>query len=222
MDDSEAIAALVRDLQWQIEQMGPRGIKNNAGNPYNPSYYKRGLQNAIDSGGLAVVDYVKRYVHKPPSAGYRKLEDADSLDLACEALVADESKPYAHLFSEDDRATAQARVAHHLGEIERRKAATAARIAARREDLPEEIAQLRGLAAAASSPEEVVAINSAILDQAPDDPVALNRLGRAFDALGSLDESEEAFRRVIALEPDNSIAIRRLADLERRRRADSR
>src|SRR3954447_10052288 len=99
MNDREAIAALVSDLHWQIDQLHPRGIKDNAGNPYNPSYYERGLQNAIDRGGVAVADYIRRYVYKPPSDGYKKLEDADSLDLACEVLVADDEKPYAHLFT---------------------------------------------------------------------------------------------------------------------------
>jgi hypothetical protein len=52
----------------------------------------------IGRGGLAAADYVRRYLYKPPSDGYKKLEDTDSLDLACEALVADADKPYAHLF----------------------------------------------------------------------------------------------------------------------------
>src|SRR3954453_23506531 len=95
MNDRDAIAALVSDLHWQIDQLRPRGIKDNAGNPYNPSYYKRGLQNAIDRGGVAVADYVRRYLYKPPSDGYKKLQDADALELACEALVADADKPYA-------------------------------------------------------------------------------------------------------------------------------
>src|SRR3954462_1594695 len=111
MDERDAIAALVSDLHWQIDQLRPRGIKDSAGNPYNPSYYKRGLQNAINRGGLAVAEDIRRYVYKPPSDGYKKLEEADSLDLACEALVADESKPYAHLFTDGDRAAARSRLA---------------------------------------------------------------------------------------------------------------
>lgn len=114
MDDRPAIDALISDLHWQIDQLKPRGIKDKAGNPYTPSYYNRGLQNAIDRGGLAVRDYVRSYVYRTPSDGYRKLEDADSLDLACEALVADTSKPYAHLFSDEDREAAQARLAPHI------------------------------------------------------------------------------------------------------------
>lgn len=133
--DNDAVVALVSDLQWQIDQMGPRGIKNVAGHPYNPSYYKRGLNNAIERGGRDVVEYVRRFLYKPPSDGYKKLEDADALDLACEALVADATKPYARLFSEADRAAARARLAPHIDAITARKAERAARIAAARAEL---------------------------------------------------------------------------------------
>ena len=81
MDEHSAIAALINDLHAQIDQLKPRGIKDNAGNPYNPSYYKRGLDNAIERGGFAVADYVRGYLHKPPSDGYRKLEIAHGARL---------------------------------------------------------------------------------------------------------------------------------------------
>jgi hypothetical protein len=133
--EQDAIDALVSDLHWQIDQMRPRGIKNKVGQPYIPSYYKRGLQNAIDRGGLAVAEYVRGYLYKPPSDGYQKLEDANSLDLACEALVADESKPYAHLFSAEDRAAARARLAPYIAAIEQRQSDQRARLAAATERL---------------------------------------------------------------------------------------
>src|SRR3954465_15843456 len=158
MNDREAIAGLVSDLHWQIDQLRPRGVKDNAGNPYNPSYYKRGLQNAIDRGGVAVADYVRRYLSKPPSDGYKKLEDADSLDLACEALVADETKPYAYLFTDGDRAAARSRLAPHIVAIAARKAATQSRIDARRGELPESVDQLRELAAETTKPEDAIAV----------------------------------------------------------------
>jgi hypothetical protein len=69
MGDRDAVEALVSDLHWQIDQLRPRGIKNNAGQPYYPSYYIRGLNNAAERGGLSVVEYVKRYLYKPPSDG---------------------------------------------------------------------------------------------------------------------------------------------------------
>jgi len=218
LNDRDAIAALVSDLHRQIDQLPRRGIKDNAGNPYNPSYYKRGLQNAIDRGGLAVAEYVRRYVYKAPSDGYHKLEEADSLDLACEALVADDSKPYAHLFTDGDRAAARERLAPHIVAIANRKAATQARIAARQSGLVgDDVAQLRKLAAKTTDPEDAIAVNTAILGHAPEDVVAMNRLGRAYEALGSIEQAERAFRRAVAADPNNAIAIRRLRDLARRR-----
>jgi hypothetical protein len=217
MDDHDAIAALVSDLHWQIDPLAPRSIKDNAGNPYNPSYYKRGLQNAIDSGGLAVAEYVRRYLYKPPSDGYRKLEAADSLDLACEALVADEEKTYAHLFTEADRAAARARLAPHIKAIEARKAARRTRIEGWRSKLPDDLDELRQRAAVATDPEEAIALNIAILKRAPDDSVAMNRLGRAYEAIVLIGQVETVLREAVAIDPNNTIAVRRLRDLERRR-----
>lgn len=137
MDMHDAVEALISDLYWQIDQMKPRGIKNAAGNPYNPSYYKRGLQKAIDRGDPEVIEYVRRFLYKPPSDGYKKLEEADSLDLACEALVADADKPYASLFSDTDRRAARNRLAPHQAAINARKAERLAHIAAARATLKE-------------------------------------------------------------------------------------
>jgi hypothetical protein len=215
MNDDGATAALISDLHWQIDQLGPRGIKDAAGNPYNPSYYKRGLQNAIDRGGLAVAQYVRRYVYKPPSDGYKKLEEADSLDLACEALVADEDRPYAYLFSAEDRQRARTRLAPHMAAIERRKEARRQRVAAKQSMLSEDIDQLRAAAADAKDPEVSIAINQAILKQAPRDIVALNRLGRAYESVGLLTEAREAFASSTAIDETNPIARRRLHDLDR-------
>ena len=216
-NDRRAIAALVSDLLRQIEQMPRRGIRDSAGNPYNPSYYKRGLKNAIEAGGVAVADYVRGYLDKPPSDGYRKLEDADSLDLACEALVADASKPYAHLFSEADRAAADARLAPYREAIAARKAASQARIAAHEAGLPGDLEQLRTLAAQEGPAELAAAVNRAILQLDAYDVVAMNRLGRAYEALGSADRAEQTFRDVLTLDPGNAIAVRRLRELAHRR-----
>jgi tetratricopeptide (TPR) repeat protein len=218
VDDREAIAALVSDLHWQIDQMRPRGIKDAAGNPYNSSYYKRGLQAAMDRGGMAVADYLRRYLSKPPSDGYRKLEDANSLDLACEALIADPGKPYAHMFTDAERAAARARLAHHLAAIERRKAAREQRIAARRSELPFQVDELRRLSGVAMDDEEAIAINSAILALDATDVVALIRLGRAYASLGRVEDAKQTFSHVLQIDPGNTIADRRLRDLDREHR----
>jgi tetratricopeptide (TPR) repeat protein len=222
VDDAVAIAALISDLQWQIDQIARRGIKDNAGNPYRPSYYQRGLKGAIDRGGRAVADYVRGYVYKAPSDGYRKLEDSDSLDLASEALVADESKPYTHLFSDADRKAARARLAPHMEAIERRKAASRQRIAIQRSELPADIAHLRELAVMTQDPEAAIAINEAIVSQVPQDIPALNRLGRAYAAIGATEEARKRFNDVIAIDPNNGIARRRLQELAARERSRSR
>ena len=216
MDDRETGTALVRDLHWQIGQMGPRGIKNSAGNPYNPSYYKRGLNNAVERGKQAVVEYVRGYLYKPPSDGYKKLEDADSLDLACEALVADADKPYSDLFTDADRQAARDRLAPHIKAIEARKAARLTRIEARRAQLPADVTELRVLAGDPGGSEDAIAVNLRILERAPDDVVAMNRLGRAYEALGLFDAAGDAFGKVLAIDPQNAIAKRRLRDVERR------
>ncbi len=218
MDDRDAIAALVRDLRWQLSQLTPRGVRDTAGNPYNPSHYKRGLQSAIEQGGLAVAEYVRRYVNKPPSGTYKKLAEAGALDLACEALAADEDKPYAHLFSDADRDAARKRLAPFIEAIERRKQDSQARIDAREAELPGDSAELRALAAEATDPEDAIAINRAILRKHPDDSVAMNRLGRAYDSLGLLEQAEETFRQAVEADPNNAIAGRRLRDLVRRHR----
>ena len=138
MEDRNATDALISDLDWQIDQFGPRGIRNEAGRPYVPAYFKRGLDKAIGSGAEAVADYVRRYLYKPPSGGYKKLEEAESLDLACEALVADETKPYSHLFTDEDRAAARERLAPHEEAIAARKAEHRARVDAARARLRKE------------------------------------------------------------------------------------
>jgi hypothetical protein len=140
-DEHHAVAALVCDLHWQIDQMKLRRIKNRAGNPYNPSYYKRGLGNATARGDIDIVEYVTGFLYRSPSDGYKKLEEADSLDLACEALVADERKPYAWLFSDADRDAARKRLGPHQEAIdqrraERRKRVDAVRMEMRRTGLP--------------------------------------------------------------------------------------
>lgn len=214
--DRAAIAALVSDLSWQIDQLPRRGIRDSAGNPYNPSYYKRGLKKAIHDGGLAVPDYLRQCISKPASDGYRKLEDADSMDLACESLVADENKPYAHLFTDADRAAARKRLAPYLAAIEARKAASKERIELREADLPADLDALRALAAAEPDAEHAVAINRAILALSADDVIAMTRLGRAYESLGANEDATRTFQDVLVLDPANAIAKRRIREIEHR------
>lgn len=139
MGNRDAVEALIADLQWQIDQMKPRGIKTSAGHPYVPSYYKRGLANAIEHD--EVVEYVRGYLYKSPSGGYKKLEEAVSLDLACERLVIDETTLYASLFTDADRAVARERLAPHIEAIESRRDEKRERVIAKRNALRAERGQ---------------------------------------------------------------------------------
>ena len=51
-------------------------------------------------------------------------------------------------------------------------------------------------------------LNQKLIDVAPDDLEARNRLGRALLELGRLDEAKVAFAEVLKIEPYNSIALR--------------
>lgn len=209
-DDRAAVQALVSDLHWQIDQMVPRGIKNKAGHPYNPSYYKRGLQAAIKNG--TVVEFIRGYLDRKPSDGFEKLEQANALDLACEALIADGEKPYAHLFTDDERRRAQERLEPFQKRIDERKDQSD-RIAG----LPSDLDELRALAEADPAPEDAIAINTAILRQEPEDVVTMRRLGRAHLDMRHDAEATEIFEQVLELAPKDPIATKRLVELRRRR-----
>jgi hypothetical protein len=132
MDTSEMVRDLTADLQWQVDQMRARAIKDDAGHPYSPAHYVRGLEKAIELGDEEVVGFVKCFLTKPPTAGYKRLAAADSVDLACEVLVADDTKSYAPLFTDPERTAARERLAPHREAISARNAAWRARIDAQR------------------------------------------------------------------------------------------
>ncbi len=131
-DQTQAVEALIADLRWQVDQHRSRSIKTAAGKAYTPAHYKRGLEAAIEDGDEAVVAFVQKYVHKAPSTAYKTLEAGDALDLSCECLVADETKPYAELFTDEDRAAACERLGAHRETIDARNAERRARIDAAR------------------------------------------------------------------------------------------
>lgn len=63
---------------------------------------------------------------------------------------------------------------------------------------------------------EAIDTNKTILEVAPDDVDAYNRLGRAYLEVGEYAMAREAYRRALELDPYNTIAqknLRRLADL---------
>lgn len=188
--------------------MRPRGIKDAAGNPYNPSYYKRGLHTAIERGGFAVADYIRRYLSKPPNEGYRKLRAPTSLDLACEALIADPDKPYARLFTHAKRRAARERLAHHLDAVDRRNEARARRIAALAQICVKQLMSSDGWPLSQPIPRIPG-------DQFSDLGLRTRRRCSAEPLWPSLRRSRdggasnELFRRVLHLQPNNPIATRR-------------
>jgi tetratricopeptide (TPR) repeat protein len=82
---------------------------------------------------------------------------------------------------------------------------------------------LRRRAAEATTAEEALDLNAEILAVDPDDGVAMNRLGRAYQDLGYIDDAIAFFTRALTVDPKNTIAQRRLRDLRlgKKRLADS-
>lgn len=76
---------------------------------------------------------------------------------------------------------------------------------------------LRRRATAATTAEEALDLNTEILAVDPDDGVAMNRLGRAYQDLGYIGEAIDVFSRAVAIDRNNTIAQRRLNDLRLRR-----
>lgn len=62
--------------------------------------------------------------------------------------------------------------------------------------------------------DEAVAVNQEILDAAPRDVAALNRLGKALSELRRYAEAHDAYSRALALDPTNQIARRNALRLE--------
>jgi len=62
--------------------------------------------------------------------------------------------------------------------------------------------------------EEAIAANRAIIERFPDDVAACNRLGRALIELGRFAEAEEAYRKTLQIEPNNSIASKNIERLK--------
>jgi tetratricopeptide (TPR) repeat protein len=94
----------------------------------------------------------------------------------------------------------------------KRRAASNARVEFRRRTLPEGLDDLRELADSEATPEDAIAVNAEILRRAPDDVVAMIRLGRAYKALGQLDQAVERYQTALAVQPANRVADRRLRE----------
>ena len=161
---------------------------------------------------------------KRSSEGLDALVEYNRIDLSVEMLIMDESKIYAPLFTAEDRAAARTKLHGRAGKVEalardRKAEARDAEVAQQgrvdliKVNLPKPIEALRDLAAQQTDPEAILAINTSILEQVPTDVVALIRLGRAYQTVGSLDQARSTFQEVLDIDPSNPIAGARLRDL---------
>jgi len=81
---------------------------------YWPNRYLQGYKRAVADSDAEVLAYVVRMVlSDEPSRGFGYLKDADRLDLTVEALVADPSRVWHHLFDADVVRAARDRLATH-------------------------------------------------------------------------------------------------------------
>jgi tetratricopeptide (TPR) repeat protein len=216
--------ALLNDC-WDLARALPdSGVLNRARQPYRAIRFERKL-DSVTNDPVGLLEYVRGMARRT-SDGLDSLVEYDRLDLSVERLIIDESKIYAPLFTPDDRAAAKAKLARQAGEVEDlarsraqrvrdKEAAVEERIRAMRLKMPDDVDHLRTLASEAVDCEEIIAINTLILDQIPTDVVALNRLGRAYQEIGLAGQARQAFQRVLQIDPSNRIATTRLSKLRR-------
>lgn len=209
---------------WQLVRALPTsGVLDRARRPYRAIRFERKLE-AVTNDPKALLEYVRGMARRT-SEGLESLVEYNRLDLSVEMLIMDESKVYAPLFTAEDRAAARAKLQRRAGKVEElaRDRVTQVRDAeaARQErvdriqlSLPRSVDALRDLAAQRTDPETAIAINTLILEQVPRDVVALNRLGRAYETVGSIDQARLTFQTVLGIDPTNKIASGRLRQLK--------
>jgi tetratricopeptide (TPR) repeat protein len=223
---AEQHRALLSDCWGLARALPTSGVLDRARRPYRAIRFERKL-DAVAHDPVGLLEYVRGMARRT-SEGLEALVEYNRLDLSVEMLIIDESKIYAPLFTAEDRAAARAKLARQAGQVGElardraqqvrdEEAARQARVAMIYSTLPKELTRLRELSAEAADPEEAIAINTSILEQTAGDVVALNRLGRAYVAIGSFDQARDAFHRALDIDPRNQIAGRRLRELERER-----
>jgi tetratricopeptide (TPR) repeat protein len=223
---AEQHRALLSDC-WDLARALPTsGVLDRARRPYRAIRFERKL-DAVANDPVGLLEYIRGMARRT-SEGLESLVEYNRLDLSVEMLIIDESKIYAPLFTAEDRAAARAKLARQAGQVEdlvRDRAkqlrdeeeARQVRVAMISSRLPKELAELRELSAQTTDPEEAIAINTAILEQAASDVVAFNRLGRAYEAIGLIDQARDAFQKVLNVDPLNQIAGGRLRQLDKTR-----
>lgn len=96
--------ALLRDARHLIDQLPDSGVLNSGGKPYRAIRLERKLAN-LENDPVGLLEYVRGMARRW-SEGLDALVLYNRLDLALETLIVDESKIYAPLFTNQDRAAA--------------------------------------------------------------------------------------------------------------------
>jgi tetratricopeptide (TPR) repeat protein len=212
-------------LQWQDIFRTEIHVRLDNGSRYVPNGGSQGVQ-LLRKGVNAFDEAIRIWsglTDDPDSGtqGYDRIVDQAGIEYTWEWFLIDPSRPWANAVPELVRDRIEAdldrRDRDALARAKAKAAARQQRIATHQSELPEELSALRRLAVETRDAEAAIAINSAIARQDEADLAALNRLGRAYQAMGMTGEAKKIFHRVLALDPGNTIAGRRLTELNRTR-----
>jgi hypothetical protein len=103
------VAVLLEDLRRLAIETPLSGAKNRAGRKYVPTRFSQAVENA--AAKKRVVERVQEWLKGDvPADGFNPVMEVGRPDLTIEWLVLDETKPYRHRFTEQDRASARRRL----------------------------------------------------------------------------------------------------------------
>jgi hypothetical protein len=101
--------ALLSDVVERLAALPTSGALNAGGKPYRAQRTERAVE-ARAGEPVELLAYILKLAFQKTSETLTALVKADRLDLSIEALVVDESRVYAPLFSAEARAAAQAKL----------------------------------------------------------------------------------------------------------------
>ena len=125
----EQHTALLYDLTEQLAALPTSGATNAGRKPYRALRTERAVK-AREDDPAALLAYVAKIAFQATSEALSALVEVNRLDLSIEFLVADETKIYAPLFSDDARAAARAKLGNWQEQVgERARAKSEAELA---------------------------------------------------------------------------------------------
>ena len=107
MNDAEK--ALLDRLRQLVEDTPGSGALNAAKQPLHVTRFSQAVERRAKDGPK-LVEYVRAKVFEKETSSYSALIEAGREDLTVESLVADADAPWASLFTDEDRAAANARL----------------------------------------------------------------------------------------------------------------